>query len=52
MPTKEKKVKKKDTEVTQIQVNAVWDVIDNIQSDLSELHKIVKQIRDRLGLSI
>ena len=50
MPDKKKEVKKKNPEVTQQQVNALWDVIDKIQKDMDYIGVKVNRIYDRMGL--
>ena len=53
MPDKKKKeVKKKEPEITQEQINAIWDVVDRIQYDLNYIGEKVERILNRLGLNI
>ena len=52
-PVKEKvkkEAKKKNPEVTQQQLNAVWDIIEEIQRNLDTLNDRVKRILNRMGL--
>ena len=47
-----KKAEKKHPEVTQQQLNAIWDVIDKVQKDLNYIGEKVERILNRLGLNI
>ena len=53
-PTKEvvKKAEKKNPEVTQAQVDALWDIVEKIQKDLNYIGEKVERILNRLGLNI
>ena len=53
-PTKEleKKVEKKNPEVTQAQVDALWDIVEKVQKDLNYIGEKVERILNRLGLNI
>ncbi len=45
-----KEVKKKDPTVTQEQVNAIWDVIDNMQKHLDYISEKLERCMSRLGV--
>ncbi len=45
-----KEVKKKDPVVTQEQVNAIWDVIDDIQKHLDYIDEKLERCMSRLGV--
>ncbi len=45
-----KEVKKKDPVITQEQVNAIWDVIDDIQKHLDYIDEKLGRCMSRLGV--
>tara|TARA_Y100000748_G_scaffold258875_1_gene226024 strand:+ start:135 stop:299 length:165 start_codon:yes stop_codon:yes gene_type:complete len=45
-----KEVKKKDLTVTQEQVNAIWDVIDDMQKHLDYISEKLERCMSRLGV--
>lgn len=45
-----KEVKKKDPEVTQEQVNALWDVIEELQDNLEYVNEKLQRCQSRLGI--
>ena len=47
---KKKEVKKKDPQITQEQVNAIWDVIEEIQSNLDHINDKLTRCQSRLGV--
>ena len=53
MPKKKevvKEVKKKDPEVTQEQVNALWDIIEELQDNLEYVNEKLQRCQSRLGI--
>tara|TARA_R100000781_G_C4048130_1_gene116504 strand:+ start:408 stop:584 length:177 start_codon:yes stop_codon:yes gene_type:complete len=57
MPTKKtvkeevkKEVKKKDPEVTQQQLNAIWDVVEELQDNLEYVNEKLQRCQSRLGI--
>ena len=50
MPDKKKEVKKKNPEVTQQQLNAIWDVVEEIQKNLNILNDKVGRVLTRMGM--
>jgi len=45
-----KEVKKKDPEITQDQVNSIWNVIEEIQSNLNNVNDKLTRVLNRMGL--
>ena len=55
MPKKEKEpvkkeVKKKDPEITQEQINAIWDVIEEMNHNLEYINEKLQSCQSRLGI--
>jgi hypothetical protein len=50
MPDKKKEAKKKNPEVTQEQVNAIWDVIEELNKNLEYINEKLQRCQSRLGI--